>query len=85
MFPPKKAGSKSQSIFFQRLEKPRGDRAKSRIDNLKEALKCFDDDIFVICKSCKNAIPDTDLLALPERMFCKSCLEYGSNDFRDKI
>lgn len=77
--------TKSQCILFQRLEKPRIKVAKSRIDNLKEALRRFDDDRFGICKICKKEIADRDLLALPERKSCMSCSGYSSKYNQDRI
>lgn len=76
---------KAQSFLFQRLEKPRIDAAKSRINNLKEALKRIEIDGFGICKTCKKIIPDRDLLALPERMFCRLCSGYGVKNYEDTV
>lgn len=76
---------KAQSFLFQRLEKPRIDVAKSRINNLKEALKRIEIDRFGICKTCKKKIPDRDLLVLPERMFCGPCSEFGVKSYEDTV
>jgi len=76
---------KAQSFLFQRLEKPRIDVAKSRINNLKEALKRIELDRFGICKTCKKKIPDRDLLSSPERIFCRPCSGYEVKNYEDTV